>query len=127
MEGKISNMLKLGILPTFSRHQLPSLNTQSCNSRPLCSTLKLENLSIKLFKIHKQISKIFFWFFITLPYVTFLCRRYNFLFLKTWKKHPQKLLIIGPELFFQYWPSCPNGPKTEILYHQKPLNARLGI
>ena len=23
------------------------------------------------------------------------------------------------------WPSCPNSPKTEILYHQKPLNAGL--
>ena len=32
-----------------------------------------------------------------------------------------------PQFFFQYWPSCQNGPKTEILYHQKPLNAGLGI
>ena len=24
-------------------------------------------------------------------------------------------------------PGCPNGPKTEITYHQKPLNAGLGI
>ena len=29
--------------------------------------------------------------------------------------------------FFMYWPGCPNGPETEILYNQKPLNARLGI
>ena len=41
-----------------------------------------------------------------------------FLTPKTWKNCPQKLLIIGPQLFFQYWPSCPNGPKTEIPYHQ---------
>ena len=27
---------------------------------------------------------------------------------------------------FQYWPGCQN-PKTEILYHQKPLYAGLGI
>ena len=42
------------------------------------------------------------------------------------KKSPQNLLIIGP-IFFQYLPSCPNGLKTEILYHQKPLNAGLDI
>ena len=30
------------------------------------------------------------------------------------------------QVTFQYWPSCPN-PKTEILYHQKPLYAGLGI
>ena len=30
----------------------PSLNTQSCIRRPLCSTLKFENLSISLFTIH---------------------------------------------------------------------------
>ena len=37
------------------------------------------------------------------------------------------MLIIGPDPFFQYWPGCPNGPKTEILHHQKLLNAKLGI
>ena len=46
---------------------------------------------------------------------------------KTWKNRHQKLLIIGPELFFMYWPCCPNGPETEIPYHQKPLNTGLGI
>ena len=29
--------------------------------------------------------------------------------------------IIGPQLFFMYWPGCPNGPETEILYHQMAL------
>ena len=30
---------------------------------------------------------------------------------------PKKLLIIGLQVFFiQYWPDCPNGPKTEIPY-----------
>ena len=43
------------------------------------------------------------------------------------KKRPQKLLIISPQLFFMYWPGCPNGQETEIQYHQKPLNAGLGI
>ena len=43
------------------------------------------------------------------------------------KTCPQKLLIIALNFFFMYWPGCPNGPETEILYHQKPLNAELGI
>ena len=49
---------------------------------------------------------------------------------KTWKNRPQKLLIIGPKLFFcMYWPgpAAQNGPETEIPYRQKPLNAGLGI
>ena len=40
---------------------------------------------------------------------------------KNMKNHPQKLLIISPQLFFMYWPGCPNGPETEIPYHQRPL------
>ena len=43
------------------------------------------------------------------------------------KKHPPKLLIIDPQLLFHYWPSCPDGPKTEIPYPQNPPNAGLGI
>ena len=39
----------------------------------------------------------------------------------------KKLLIIGPQLFFMYWSGCLNGSETEIPYHQKPLNAGLGI
>ena len=46
---------------------------------------------------------------------------------KTWKNRPQKLLIIGPQLFFMYWPGCPNGPETCNPVPQKPLNAGLGI
>ena len=38
------------------------------------------------------------------------------------KKQPSKVAHIGPHFFFQYWPGCPNGPKTEIPYHQMPLN-----
>ena len=37
----------------------------------------------------------------------------------------KKLLIIGPEPFFVL-ADCPNSLKTEIPYHQKPLNAGLG-
>ena len=36
-------------------------------------------------------------------------------------KNPPKLLIIGPQLFFMYWPSCPDGPETKIPYHQISL------
>ena len=43
------------------------------------------------------------------------------------KKRPQKLLIIGPKLFCYILARLPTGPETEILYHQKPLNAGLGI
>jgi hypothetical protein len=43
------------------------------------------------------------------------------------KKPPSKVAHNRPPtIFFQYWPGCPNGPKTEIPYLQKPLNAGLG-
>ena len=35
-----------------------------------------------------------------------------FLPLKTWKNHPQKLLIIGPDPFFQYCHSAHIQPKS---------------
>ena len=41
-----------------SFHQYPSLNTQSCIRRPLCSALKFENLSISR-QIHQLILKHF--------------------------------------------------------------------
>ena len=47
----------------------------------------------------------------------------NFFDPENMKKRPQKLLIIGPQLLFLYWPGYPNGPEMEIPYHQKPLNA----
>ena len=50
-----------------------------------------------------------------------------FLTPKTRKDCPQKFLINVPQLFFMYWPGCPYGPEIEIPYHQKPLNAGLGI
>ena len=43
------------------------------------------------------------------------------------KKRSKFFLIIGPELFFQYWPGCPNDSNSVLLYHQTPLNAGLGI
>jgi hypothetical protein len=118
-------------------HFTPSLNTQSYIRRPLCSTFRFENLRISpkkrvfyVFGVKKKIKKN-----ITSFYVTFKCGRYNVfeklkkkkLTLKTWKNHPKKLLIIGPDPFFLYWPGCLNGPKTEIPYHQKFPIADLGI
>ena len=38
------------------------------------------------------------------------------------KKPPSKVAHNRPPTFFIYWPGCTNGPETEILYHQKPLN-----
>ena len=43
------------------------------------------------------------------------------------KKTPSKVAHNRPPTFFMYKPGCPNGPETEIPYHQKPLNAGLGI
>ena len=37
---------------------------------------------------------------------TMFLKKFNIFFaLKTWKNHPQKLLIIGPD-FFLYWPAA---------------------
>ena len=41
------------------------------------------------------------------------------------KKTPKKVAHNRPQIFFQYLPGCPNGPKTKIPYPQKPLNAGL--
>ena len=43
------------------------------------------------------------------------------------KKTPSKVAHNRRPIFFMYWPGCPNSPETEIPYHQKPLNAGLGI
>ena len=69
----------------FSQCQYPSLNTQSCNNRPSCSTFTFGNV------------------------------------------RSSKKTMISPHFFLMYWPGCPNGPKTEIPYHLKPLNAGLSI
>ena len=43
------------------------------------------------------------------------------------KKNQSKVAQNRPPTFFMFWPCCPNDQETEILYHQKPLNAGLGI
>ena len=63
-----NNKFTLIYTATFSNQ--PSLNAQSCNTRPLYSTFTFENV-----------------------------RSQFFLTPKTWKTCPQKLLVIGPKLF----------------------------
>ena len=92
---------------------VPSLNSQFCNRKPLCSTFRFENL-----RSPKKTSLI--------PQKNFNKIKKKNLTPKTWKKRPQKLLIIGP-YFFMYRSSCQKGPKSEIPYHQQPLNAGLVI
>ena len=45
--------------------------------------------------------------------------------LKTWKKRPQKLLIIGPQYFFQYCqkrPGLPRQLKTHTVFSMFPIH-----
>ena len=59
------------------------------------SFLKLEK-NTQIFKNNLKVFKIWQQFF------------FNFLTPKTWKNCPQKLLIIGPQLFFSVPPKAPN-------------------
>ena len=43
------------------------------------------------------------------------------------KKTPSKVAHNRPTTFFMHWSNCPDDRETEILYHQMPLNAGLGI
>ena len=43
------------------------------------------------------------------------------------KKNQSKVAQNRPPTFFMFWPCCPNDQETEILYHQKPLTAGLGM
>ena len=46
------------------------------------------------------------------------------IFFCPWKQEKTAPKVVyNRTIFFQYWPGCPNGPKTEIPYHQKPFNA----
>ena len=71
------DMVKLECL---QEPRTPSLNTQSCNRRPLCSTFRFENLRSpkkNRFKIHNYFLKKKFKIFLTSFYTTFQCGRYN--------------------------------------------------
>ena len=106
--------------------QYPSLNTQSCNRRPLCSTFIFENVrSPKKPAFSKKknvylnlICKLLVW------KLKYFQKKFYFYFFDhdNIKKPSSKLLIIDPQLFFVSWPGCPKDPETEIPYH-----AGLGI
>ena len=110
----------------------PSLNIQSCIRRPLCSTLKFENLSISLFwgkknekklkkKSLKEIMQLF-----CFADSTMLSKFFNFFVPENMKKLPSKIAHNRPNFFFSVLARLTKRQKTEIPYHQKPLNAGLG-
>ena len=125
--------------PTYSWHQNPCLNTQSCIRRPLCSTFKFENLrspiNIRFFHVFggKKIKNKFY------------KKRYDATFsanamvfskkiaTENMKKVPSKVAHNQPpspptpQFFFQYWSGCLNGQKNRNPVPSKPLNAKLGI
>ena len=43
-----------------------------------------------------------------------------FLSRKSWKNHSKKLLIIGPNFFFQYLQPAQIQPKSQFLFHKNP-------
>ena len=70
----------------------------------------------------KNTSQNCFYFFLPLFYATFQCGPYNifnkilnlFFIHENIKNGPQKLLIIGPKLFSQVRPGCPNQPRIDF-------------
>ena len=50
----------------------------------------------------------------------FRCKNFFNFFLhpKTWKNHPQKLLMIGPNFFFQYCQSAQHQTKLHLVFHK---------
>ena len=104
----------------------PSLNTQSCKGRPLCSTFTFENVRSpkEIIIMKKDVMQLF----------DADARVFSKKFKKKHRKHektiktPTKVAHNRLPTFFLYWPGCPNGPKTEIPYYKKkPLNVGLGI
>ena len=107
----------------------PSLNIQSCIRRPLCSTFKFKSL-------HRPKKTVFQFFGGQKEFKNFLIKKVLCIFLvqtlwyfheKHEKNPPSKVGQNRSQLYFQYWHGCPNCPKTEIPYSQKPLNAGLSI
>jgi hypothetical protein len=106
-----------------------SRSRQRTDQRVLVLTLKFLALTKSGFSPVKNTSKIFFDFYLPLFYATFQCRPYNifkkklnwFLPMKTLKNWPQKLLIIGPNLFF-HSPAQPTAhnpqPRIDFLYYK---------
>ena len=86
---------------------ITSLNSQSCIRRPLCSTLKFENLNISLFKIHDYFFMISFLFLITSCYFS-LDPTIFLLLLKTWKKKRSKVAHNRPRTLYFKLENCKN-------------------
>ena len=78
-------------------------------------------------KIPKKIKKLEFIMQRFSAYVTVFLKK-NYFFPENMKKPLPRVAHKHPQLFLcTYWPGCPNSIETEILYHQKPLNAGLGV
>jgi hypothetical protein len=79
----------------------------------MCAALKKPVLFQKKFKenFKKKIVKFIMQLF-SADAIVFSKEILNFFDPENMKKIPQKLLIIGPQLFLMYWPGCPNGPET---------------
>ena len=75
--------------------QDPSLNTQSCNRRPLCSTFTFENVGSP--------------------------KKTQFYSKKVLKKCPQKLLIIRPQLFLSIGLAAQTAQKQKSRTSKSPL------
>ena len=92
-------------------------------SRPLCSNSGIFSPKKNWFFWDKIFFQNFFRKILTLFYATFQCGCYNvkkliflnFLPMKNWKKHPKKLLRIGPDPFFpQSSPGNSPQPKSDF-------------
>ena len=57
----------------------------------------------------------------------FLKKNLIFLPMKTWKNQTQKLLMIGPNFFFQQWQLAQNQPKSQFLFHKNCSSCNLSI
>ena len=69
-------------------------------------------------KIQKKIIKKILWNVLVRTLQCFWKKINIFLPTKTWINQPQKLLIIGPQFFFQYFLPAQNQHKSHILFHK---------
>ena len=111
--------------------QTPSLNTQSCIRRPLCSTFRFENLRSpkknEFFQLFSTFCGLKKFFFIKVILCNFSVRTLGY-FQKNFKtffclpKHEKTALKSCSEsaqaLFFQYCQPAQNLPKSHFLFHK---------
>ena len=72
-------------------------------------------------RISKHFFKLYFMQLFSADATIFLKNSNIFFAPENMKEAPSKVGHNRPRVFVQYWPGCPNGPKAEISYHQKPL------